>query len=74
MRTTIELPDELFRQVKAKAAHEGKKLKELITEYVELGLQQESTIVSQDRQRSGLPVILKATGKTLPRFSNKDLE
>ncbi len=30
MRTTVDLPDSLFRQVKAHAASEGLKLKELI--------------------------------------------
>ena len=32
MRTTIDLPDELFRQVKARAALKGMKLKEYVTE------------------------------------------
>jgi hypothetical protein len=36
MRTTIVIPDELFRAAKAKAALEGRKLKDLIIE----GLQQ----------------------------------
>jgi hypothetical protein len=38
MRTTIDLPDELLRQAKAKAAIHGIKLKDLITRYVEQGL------------------------------------
>ncbi len=32
MRTTIDLPDELFRQIKARAAMRGQKLKEYVTE------------------------------------------
>ncbi len=32
MRTTIDIPDELFRQVKARAALKGMKLKEYVTE------------------------------------------
>jgi hypothetical protein len=40
MRTTIDLPDELLRQVKARAALDGLKLKDLITRYVEQGLRQ----------------------------------
>ena len=35
MRTTIDLPDELFRRVKAEAALRQKSLKELITEAIE---------------------------------------
>lgn len=34
MKTTIELPDSLFRKAKALAAEEGKSLKDLFTEAV----------------------------------------
>ena len=34
MKTTIELPDSLFRKAKAAAAEEGKSLKEFFTEAV----------------------------------------
>lgn len=35
MKTTLELPDDLFRRAKAKAATQGITLKQLITEAVE---------------------------------------
>ena len=35
MRTTIDLPDDVFRRVKAEAALRQKSLKELITEAIE---------------------------------------
>jgi hypothetical protein len=38
MRTTIELPDSLYRQVKAKAALEGVPMKTLVQRLVEDGL------------------------------------
>lgn len=38
MRTTIDLPDDLFRRVKAVAALRGLKLKELVASLVEGGL------------------------------------
>ena len=38
MRTTIELPDPLYRQVKAKAALEGVPMKILMQRWVEHGL------------------------------------
>lgn len=38
MRTTIELPDSLYRQVKAKAALEGVPMKTLVQRLVEHGL------------------------------------
>lgn len=61
MRTTIDLPEDLFRQVKAKAALEGAKLKDLLTRYVENGLRQPSPSQAS-RGRSALPVI-KRRGK-----------
>ncbi len=39
MRTTIDLPDALLRQLKAKAALEGTSLKTLMRSLVERGLQ-----------------------------------
>ena len=32
MKTTLDIPDELFREVKAKAALEGRKLKDVVAE------------------------------------------
>ena len=78
MRTTIDLPDDLLRQVKARAALNGLKLKDLITHFVEQGLKQGSRPVVGDeplpRQRSPLPVIEKAaTGKSIPALSRDEL-
>jgi hypothetical protein len=42
MRTTIDIPDQLFRQVKAEAALRGKKLKDLIEEGLRLALKEGS--------------------------------
>ena len=36
MRTTIVIPDDLFRDAKAKAAMEGRKLKDLVIEGLQL--------------------------------------
>jgi plasmid stability protein len=38
MRTTLDLPDPLMRRVKIRAASEGRKLKEIIPELLEKGL------------------------------------
>ena len=40
MRTTVDIPDGVFRRAKARAAMEGIKLKELITRFLENGLRQ----------------------------------
>jgi plasmid stability protein len=38
VKTTIELPDELFRALKVRAASEGRLLKDVMTEVVRRGL------------------------------------
>jgi hypothetical protein len=54
MRTTIDLPDELLRQAKARAALDGVKLKDLIICYVQEGLRQGAlpSAATPRRQRS----------------------
>jgi hypothetical protein len=75
VRTTIDLPDELFRQVKAKAALDGTKLKDLITRYVEQGLRgAPPPAAPHRRQRSELPVARAATGRTLTALTNAEIQ
>jgi len=74
MRTTIDFPDDLFREVKARAALDGLKLKDLITRYVEQGLRQRAAATPLRRQRSELPVARKATGQILPALTNEDIQ
>jgi hypothetical protein len=80
MRTTIDLPDELFRQAKARAALDGLKLKELITRYVEQGLRQGSAAALPERpaepprQRSELPAPRSFPGRQIPALCNAEIE
>jgi plasmid stability protein len=39
MRTTLDIPDPLFRHLKARAAMEGSTLRDLVVDLVEKGLQ-----------------------------------
>ena len=39
MRTTIDLPDDLFREAKTRAVRQGTTLKNLVTELIRSGLQ-----------------------------------
>ena len=74
MRTTIDLPDELFRQVKARAALDGLRLKDLITRFVEQGLRGGvAPGAPARRRRSELPVARAATGRTLPDLTNVEI-
>ena len=76
MRTTLDLPDELLRRAKARAALSGLKLKELIAWYIELGLRQTEAVPTAGRPpRSPLPTISKAaSGQPIPALSNAELE
>jgi len=42
MRTTVDIPDKLYRALKKKAAHEGHSVKELVLRGVELELRVQS--------------------------------
>ena len=57
VRTTLDLPDALLRELKAQAALDGTTLKSLIAELVERGLAQRSAKPSVTR-RSQLPSIV----------------
>ena len=76
MRTTIDLPDELFRQAKAKAAQDGMKLKDLIVRFVQQGLGHGAppSSATRRRQRSELPVARPATGRTLKALTNAEIQ
>ena len=67
MRTTLDLPDELFRQVKAKAALDGRSLKELMTEFIASGLHGTATVAA--RKRSRLPVIKQSGRHKVPNLT-----
>lgn len=53
MKTTLNLPDDLMREVKIRAAQENRKLQDLIAELIRRGLSQGNEI----RNRVGLPLI-----------------
>jgi len=75
MRTTIALPDDLFRKAKARAALDGISFKDLVTRYLGQGLSQGAPLTAEEarRRRSELPHARQARGKPLPALSNEDL-
>jgi hypothetical protein len=75
MRTTLDLPDSLFRELKAQSALRGLKLKEFVAELLQSGLaSQASAPRSEGRPRSPLPVIRKATGVRHSALSNAEID
>lgn len=43
MKTTLDLPDDLMQQVKIRAVHEQKKLKDAIAEFIRKGMEASKT-------------------------------
>jgi hypothetical protein len=74
MRTTVELPDPLFRELKARAAFEGRSLKSLMQELLERGLRQPPPPGTPPlHARSALPSISTGVPFPLVAPSNADL-
>ena len=58
MKTTIEIPDLLFRKAKSKAAERGQTLKELVTEAL-----QEKLTANAGKVQRGEPAWMQGFGK-----------
>ena len=58
MKTTLEIPDLLFRKAKSKAAERGQTLKQLVTEAL-----QEKLAVGTGKMRPGEPGWMQGFGK-----------
>ena len=71
MRTTIDLPDELFRHVKAAAASQGIKLREFVATALERALQKGSN--SRPGKRVKLPLV-KGSGTSRINPSHEQLD
>lgn len=65
----MDLPDDLFRQVKAKAALEGATLKTLLTRYVESGVRQPGRLAGECARRSRLPVLPRRGKGVIPNLT-----
>ncbi len=64
MRTTLDLPDDLMRHLKARAALEGRSLRDLVLELVTRGLQAPVSVPSPappPEVRLGRPLALPAS-------------
>ena len=57
LKTTLELPDELMRSLKIRAAQENRRLKDVFADVIRRGLAQQSPVTSPIRTRVKLPLI-----------------
>jgi len=74
IRTTIDLPEDLLRQAKARAALDGKKLKDLLTVFIQEGLRRRDSSRTAARgrlvgRRSPPPVLVPRRGVPIPAVS-----
>lgn len=74
MRTTVHLPDELYRALKARAASMGVTMRELIRRFVGKGLRQPGTPPDSVRgRREPPPVIIPPRGVPIPAIPHAEL-
>ena len=76
MRTTLDLPDALFRQLKAQAALQGITLKSLLQRLIERGLKSAAGTAAPgvlDLDLPGLPVVSIGRPMGLAKPSNAAL-
>jgi hypothetical protein len=66
MKTTLDLPDDLMRDVKIRAVHERKKLKDAIAEFIRKGMAASKT------SRPKIPKPIKLRGGFKP--TTEDIE
>jgi hypothetical protein len=76
MRTTLDLPDPLFKEVKTRAVQQGIKLKDLLATYIEAGLRNPEISRKDPAPRKNshpLPVAWEADGTVTPHRSNAEI-
>ncbi len=76
MRTTIELPDDLFREAKTRAVQQGTTLKNLVTQLIRSGLRNQSlgTDLTPPRRNPPPIAIYRTPGQApLPARTNRQL-
>lgn len=73
MRTTIELPDPLYRELKARAALEGRSVKDLLHSLLQRALAEPPAAAAAPTQRSQPPMVSAGGPLTLAAPSNAAL-
>jgi len=73
MRTTIEIPDELFRRAKATAALRGSTMKDLVVRAVEREVESKAIDRKKADRRVKLPILHLKSGRKLD-LSNFDFD
>jgi|688.fasta_scaffold330546_3 hypothetical protein len=56
MRTTLDIPDDLFREVKTLAVQKGVKLKDLLAQFIESGLHSPLPVFTAPPKETASPI------------------
>jgi hypothetical protein len=70
MRTSFDLPDQLYRTLKARAAQSGVRVRDLVIRYLELGLNQPARRAGQ-AARAAPPVMIPSSGHVIRPVTGK---
>jgi hypothetical protein len=73
MRTTVDLPDDLFRRVKARAALKGVSLKEFFADLIEKAMSEGFEEKGYGQKRP-FPVAIPPAGRKIKSFTNAELD
>jgi len=73
MRTTIDLPDDLHRALKARAGLNGVTLRQLVRRLIEQGLHSPTDEAGLARRHGAPPVIIRPRGVPIPAVSRAEL-
>lgn len=73
MRTTLDIPDPMMRELKARAALEGLKLKDYFARMVQTALQRPPE-QGQTPKRSPAPIFQRDNAQPMPALSNAELQ
>lgn len=63
MRTTLDLPDSLLRELKSRAARNGQSLKSLINDLIQRAM---ALPAIPTEQQTGFPVLMRLQGQAQP--------
>ncbi len=73
MKATIDIPDELYREVKIKAAREGRPLREIVISALEAATGPEVVPEREMVIENGLPVIRLGLKGKIPALTNEQI-
>jgi len=73
MRTTLDLPDDLYRMLKARAGLTGVTLRQLVQRLIEQGLRSSTGDEVSAGRRGPPPVIIPPRGVPIPAVSRAEL-